>query len=757
MNRRYSPFLLPLFFVWLLQSSPAVGQSQKPASSYGGLTYQLEELVNTPAVSGYENQLADKIRASLKALHPATDNLGDVVVTIGSGAPHRLLVAPLDEPGFVVSEITPDGYLRVQRLPQGGLTPIFNEMYAAQPVRIETATGKWIDGVVAGLSVHLQPGRANPPKAGDIENIYVDIGASSEAEVRKAGVDVLDPIVISRRLMNLAAAELAGTSVGDRFGAAALVELLGHVDPTKLNGTLTVAFVVQQRTGARGLQRILTQTQADEMIYVGRLLPGGPIPEMETLHRAPRRETGGGVLVGVPQTDGSLTGFATELKQLADANNIPFASDYSANILPKSYLPMPQLPAKWVHLAIATSWTDTPAETIDSSDLLNLTKLLDLYLAASPPGGSLGGKTTGRRNFAEHVPLPTTYVLRELVEAYGVSYHEDPVRETVARLLPPWAKPETDAAGNFILHLGSAPANAKTPRILVVAHMDEIGFTVKSISKDGRLEVEWRGGGELSFFAGHPALVHTAKGDLDAIVELPNGWDTANFKWPTDAGEPDSKNPVRVDVGARTPEEVAKLGINLGDTITIPKAYRPLLGTRANGRSFDDRVGDTALISAVWTLGAPLKDRDITFVWSTGEEEGLVGAAKVAKRLADEGHVPDFVFAVDTFVSADSPIESKRFGDAEIGKGFVIRAVDNSNIVPTPLVERLIKLARANQIPVQYGVTGGGNDGSAFVRYGSVDIALGWPLRYSHSPAEVIDTRDVDSLAHTITAIAKSW
>src|SRR5277367_6037633 len=757
MNRRYSPFLLPLFFVWLLQSSPAVGQSQKPASSYGGLTYQLEELVNTPAVSGYENQLADKIRATLKALHPATDNLGDVIVTIGSGAPHRLVVTPLDEPGFVVSEITSDGYLRVQRLPQGGLTPIFNEMYSAQPVRIETATGKWIDGVVAGLSVHLQPGRTNPPKAGDIENIYVDIGASSEAEVRKAGVDVLDPIVINRKLMNLAAAELAGTSVGDRFGAAALVGLLSSVDPAKIKGTLTVAFVVQQRTGARGLQRILTQTQADDMIYVGRLLPGGPIPEMETLHRAPRRQLGDGVLVGVEQTDGSLPAFATELKQLADANKIPFASDYSASILPRSYLPMPQFPAKWAHIGIATLFPDTPAETIDSTDLLNLTRLLDLYLEGSPTGGSGASRTRDQSSSAIHVRLPNTEILRELVEAYGVSYHEAPVRASVERLLPPWAKPETDDAGNLILHLGTAPAGSKTPRILVVAHMDEIGFTVKSISKDGRLEVEWRGGGELSFFAGHPALVHTAKGDLDAVVELPNGWDTANFKWPTDAGEPDSKNPVRVDVGARTPEEVAKLGINLGDTITIPKAYRPLLGTRANGRSFDDRVGDTALISAVWTLGAPLQDRDVTFVWSTGEEEGLVGAAKVAQRLAAEGHVPDFVFAVDTFVSADSPIESKRFGDAEIGKGFVIRAVDNSNIVPTPLVERLIKLARANQIPVQYGVTGGGNDGSAFVRYGSVDIALGWPLRYSHSPAEVIDTRDVDSLAHIITAIAKSW
>ena len=378
-----------MFSLFLLQSFPAAGQSANPTSSYGGLPRQLEELVNTPAVSGYETQLAGKIRESLKALHPVTDNLGDVIVTIGSGAPHRLIVTPIDEPGFVVSEITPDGYLRVQRLPQNGLPPIFNEMYSAQPVRLETAAGKWIDGVVAGLSVHLQPGRTNPPKATDIENIYVDIGATNAAEARKAGVDLLDPIVINRRLMNLGSTELAGASVGDRFGAAALVELLSHIDPTKIKGTLTVAFVVQQRTGARGLQRILTQTQADEMIYVGRLLPGGPIPEMETLHRAPRRESGGGVLVGVPQTDGSLPAFATELKQLADANKIPFASDYSANILPRSYLPLPQFPAKWAHIGIATSFPDTPAETIASDDLTALTKFLDMYVDAAtlPPSG----------------------------------------------------------------------------------------------------------------------------------------------------------------------------------------------------------------------------------------------------------------------------------------------------------------------------------------------------------------------------------
>jgi putative aminopeptidase FrvX len=750
------PVSLLLAAVFLLHPAPVAAQSQIPAGTRGALPDLLQKLVETPAVSGYENQLGEKISADLKNLHPVTDNLGDVIINIGSGAPRRLIVTPFDEPGFVVSEITPDGYLRVQRLPQFALPPIFNELYSAQPVRIGTASGKWLDGVVAGLSVHLQ-GVADSPKATSLENFYVDIGASSAEEVRKSGVDVLNPIVIDRAFLNLANGPLAGTSIGDRFGAAALIDVLHQLDPAKVQGTLTVAFVVQQRTGARGLQRILTTTQADELIYVGRLIPGGPVPEMETMHRAPRREPGSGVLLGVKQTDGTLSEFATQLKQLADANKIPFATDYSADIVGRSYLAAPPFPAKWLHLAIATSWSDTPAELIDSSDLRQLKDLLTLYLHGSPSESPYSNPALDPGSRSIHTRLPITQVLRELVEAYGVSEHEDSIRTNVQRLLPEWAKPETDDAGNLILHVGTPAADSKTPRILVVAHMDEIGFAVKSISKDGRLEVQWRGSGELSFFAGHPALVHTAKGDLDAIVELPNGWDTPNFKWPSDAGQEGSTNVVRVDVGARTPEEVAKLGINLGDTITIPKLYRPLLGTRANGRSFDDRVGDTALIAAVWALGAPLKDRDVTFVWSTGEEEGLVGAAKLAKRLAAEGHPPDYVFAVDTFVSSDSPIESKRFANAEIGKGFVIRAVDSSNIARTDLVQRVIKLARANQIPLQYGVTGGGNDGSAFVRYGSADIPLGWALRYSHSPAEVIDTRDVNSLAQIIAIIARNW
>jgi putative aminopeptidase len=713
---------------------------------------ELRQLVDTPSISGYEHAVSEQLRKQLASYNPVVDNLGDVVVTIGGGSPHRLLVAPIDEPGFVVSNITADGYLRVQRLPQSGLPPIFNALYIAQPVKVETRDGTWINGVVAGTSIHLHTSDDSESYLSNLNNLYIDIGATSAAEVRVAGVDVLSPVAIDRQLIDMNDAELAGTSAGDKFGAAALVALLNEIDPTKINGTLTVAFVAQQRVGARGLQRILRTGDYDEMIYVGRLLPGGAIPGMKNVHRAPRREPGSGVLLGLAATSGILSGFPASLQKLAAANKIPFATDYSANIIPSSYIAQPPLPAAFAHIGIASAWPDTPIENISSGDLVQLHRFLFAYLGASGAAhasdrfheqSGLSGGNAGR---------DLRYDLARLVETYGTSDHEAPVRKEVKNLLPEWAATETDSAGNLLLHLSKAPADSKTPKIVIVAHLDEIGFQVKSIADDGLLDVSTLGGMDLNHYEGHPVLVHSATGDRWGILELPNGWDQPDFQWPSDSGLA-----LRVDVGARNPAEVAKLGVKVGNSITIPKEYRPLLGTRAAARSFDDRVGDAALISAVWSLGSSLAGRNVTFVWSTGEELGLDGAQALAKRLAAEGRTPGYVFAVDTFVSSDSPLESKRFADAELGKGFVIRAVDNSNIIPRDLVERVVKLAHENRIPVQYGVTGGGNDGAAFVQYGSMDVALGWPLRYSHSPAEEIDTRDASALARIIAAIVKSW
>ena len=209
----------------------------------------------TVAVSGYEQALSAGIARKLTKFGPKTDNVGNVWVTVGTGAPHRLIVAPIDEPGYVVSEITADGYLRVQRLPQAPPNPVFDALHFAQPVWVMTRDGKYVNGVFAGLSVHLQPGRLNAPKMNHVEELYVDIGASSAAEVRAAGVDLLDPIALQRKSFPVGDSGVAGPAAGEEAGVNVLLELLGQGREIKAKGTTTIAFVTQQWTGGRGLNR----------------------------------------------------------------------------------------------------------------------------------------------------------------------------------------------------------------------------------------------------------------------------------------------------------------------------------------------------------------------------------------------------------------------------------------------------------------------------------------------------------------------
>ena len=159
-----------------------------------------------------------------------------MTVTLGSGSPHRLIAAPMDEPGYVVSGITPEGYLTLPRLPQGGNLPLFNELYAAQPVKIGTSKGAWINGAVAGVSVHLQPQRQHPPSPADLDNMFIDVGATSPAEARAGGADVLSPLAIERKLYAMGGGQLTAPAIGDRFGDAALLEILRHTDPAKIKG-----------------------------------------------------------------------------------------------------------------------------------------------------------------------------------------------------------------------------------------------------------------------------------------------------------------------------------------------------------------------------------------------------------------------------------------------------------------------------------------------------------------------------------------
>ena len=292
-------------------------------------------------------------------------------------------------------------------------------------------------------------------------------------------------------------------------------------------------------------------------------------------------------------------------------------------------------------------------------------------------------------------------VLAPLVEAYGVSGAEGPVREAVQRLLPAWAKSETDTAGNLWVRVGQGG-----PVVVFIAHLDEIGFRVTGIRDDGTLDLETRGGFISSLFEAQPALVHTDKGSVAGVFI------------PRDSGfTRHTPPPLRVDVGTTSRAGTLARGVSTGQTVTMPKQYVRLAGTRATGRSFDDRVGSTAQLLALRRLERAALKHQVIFIWSVREEIGLEGAEAAAAALA----------------------------------------LDNSSVTPPAYVDSLVQVARARGVPLQVGTTNGGNDGSVFTPYGVVDVAIGWPLRYSHSPAEVVDLKDVVSLADVIRAVAETW
>lgn len=322
-------------------------------------------------------------------------------------------------------------------------------------------------------------------------------------------------------------------------------------------------------------------------------------------------------------------------------------------------------------------------------------------------------------------------VLSRLVETYGVSGAEGPVREAVRDMLPGWASPTVDSAGNLWVSVGSGD-----PVVAFVAHMDEIGFRVTAINADGTLELERRGGFFPSLYAWRPALAHGSKGAVPGIFI------------PGDSGR------TTADLALGTRASVEASGVTVGTTLTSPKSYHRLAGTRATGRSFDDRVGSTALVLAVRRLDRDKLRHRVIFIWSVREEIGLEGAEVAADALGVSVHR---VHAVDTFVSADGPLERTGYGLAPVGDGAVIRAVDNSNVAPRPLVDSLKSLAARHNVPLQFGATSGGNDGSAFAPWGVPDVPIAWPLRYSHSPAEVTDLKDVEALARLVEVIAEEW
>jgi putative aminopeptidase FrvX len=184
----------------------------------------------------------------------------------------------------------------------------------------------------------------------------------------------------------------------------------------------------------------------------------------------------------------------------------------------------------------------------------------------------------------------------------------------------------------------------------------------------------------------------------------------------------------------------------------MPKEMIRISENRAAARGFDDRVGSAALLKSLKDLNPNELNQRVTFIWSVAEEAGLIGSTFAAKNLTDISTV----YPIDTYVSSDDPYSDESFANSPLGDGAVIRVLESINFLSRKNLKKIQTIANKNEIKVQYGMTAGGTDGQAFLGYGIPSIPLSWPGRYSHSPVEVMDYRDLNSLTSLISAIIKN-
>ncbi|TMB21964.1 MAG: hypothetical protein E6J59_04655 [Deltaproteobacteria bacterium] len=228
--------------ILVLSASPTVR-----LSAQGDVDRLALRFASMTAVTGLEQAMVD----SLRALFPGTtrDHAGNVTLMLGQGSPKRLFTCPLDEVGYVVGNILPDGFLLLRRVGGGGAgrtaSPLFDQQLEGHRVTVFGARGA-VPGVVAVKSTHLTRGRGapgTPDPVFTVDNAYVDVGASSAAEVQGLGIAALAPVSLAKRPQLYGERLLAAPVAGRRAACAALAAAV-QAKP-KVKGTVVVAFTVQ--------------------------------------------------------------------------------------------------------------------------------------------------------------------------------------------------------------------------------------------------------------------------------------------------------------------------------------------------------------------------------------------------------------------------------------------------------------------------------------------------------------------------------
>ena len=341
-------------------------------------------------------------------------------------------------------------------------------------------------------------------------------------------------------------------------------------------------------------------------------------------------------------------------------------------------------------------------------------------------------------------------LIEKYTALFGPSGCESDVAAVIVSEIAPFCKNiKRDRMGNVIAKMSFGDLSSESRRrIMVSAHMDEVGFMINDIKKDGYLGFDTVGGISPSVLAGRRVRVRTQSGDICGVIASK----AIHHKSKEERKKAVEISKLYIDIGAKDKQEAESV-VRIGDFAVFDSESYTFGEGLIKSKALDDRMGCAAMTEAIAVLSKqkPDTDIDVYFCFTTREEIGLSGAQTAAFSIR-----PDIAVVLETTAIADVSLTPDSQKVANVGKGVVISVMDRSTIYDRELIEKALDISGKDGISAQLKrYVSGGNDAGHIHKTadGARSLALSVPTRYLHSPACVAALSDYESQRDMLIAL----
>lgn len=338
-------------------------------------------------------------------------------------------------------------------------------------------------------------------------------------------------------------------------------------------------------------------------------------------------------------------------------------------------------------------------------------------------------------------------MLQDLTDAPGPSGYEVEVAKVVERYMQGYCDISRDRLGSIIC---KKTGTSDRPRIMIAGHMDEIGFMVTLITKEGYLKFQTLGGWWEQVMLAQRVVVKTAKGDVFGVV----GSKPPHILSADERAKIVQKKDMFIDIGASSDEEVKAMGVRPGDPVVPFSPFQVMKNEKMLlAKAWDDRLGCALFIEVIKALQGVAHPNTVYGVGTVQEETGLRGATTSSNVIQ-----PDIGIALEVGIAGDMPGVRPEDAQEKLGKGPAILLYDAS-MIPNPRFRDLvINTAAENDIPLQFDVMAGGSTDAGRMHVtgaGAASVVLGIPTRYIHSHQGIIHRDDYENAVKLVIALVK--